>query len=162
MALSDEDRREVQGLIRDAVSDYIDQQDIPAKLIKQRHTEANMIFFGLAANRPDGSTEVKSYFATNTAVLSVWDGSAWVDIPRIPASPGAYTQTYSTADRTHENPTATAVGDLVATDGGWGYSSEANADAVHTAIDALIADVADVKQLLNSVIDDLQSIGLVD
>ncbi|KKN32427.1 hypothetical protein LCGC14_0814150, partial [marine sediment metagenome] len=74
--------------------------------------------------------------------------------------PGAYTQTYATADKTHANPTATAVGDLVATNGGWGYSSEANADKVHDAIDKLVADVADVKQVINAVIDDLQALGL--
>ena len=54
--------------------------DIPPKSISQRHMEANanMIFFGLAANIPDGSTHTKVYFATDTGVLYCWDGSAWL------------------------------------------------------------------------------------
>lgn len=76
------------------------------------------------------------------------------------AQAGAYTQTYATADKTHANPTATAPGDLVATDGGWGYSTEANADKVHDTLDKLVADMADIKQLVNAVIDDLQAYGL--
>ena len=54
------------------------QSDIPTDGIKQRHIEARIIFTGLAADRPDGTTEVLVYFATDTGVLSIWDGSAWV------------------------------------------------------------------------------------
>lgn len=48
--------------------------------IQQRHIESNalLIFTGLAADRPDGSTHVKAYFATNTGVLSIWSGTAWL------------------------------------------------------------------------------------
>lgn len=46
--------------------------------------------------------------------------------------------------------TGVAVGDLVATNGGWGYSSEVNADAVHTAIDQLVADVTALDTLLTA------------
>jgi hypothetical protein len=53
------------------------QSDIPPGVIKQRHIEANIIFFGLAANKPSGSTEVKAYYATDTNVLYLWDGAAW-------------------------------------------------------------------------------------
>jgi hypothetical protein len=137
------------------------QGDIVPKAVKQGHIDGKIIFTGTTASRPDGSTEVNSYFSTDDNILAIWDGSEWVEFARIPASLTTYTQTYSTADATHANPTATAVGDLVATSGGWGYSTEANADKVHTAIDALIVDLADVKQLVNQVIDDLQSIGLV-
>ena len=75
--------------------------------------------------------------------------------------PSAYTQTFATADKTHENPTASAVGDLVATSGGWGASTEANFDLIHTTLDALVADMADIKQLVNAVIDDLQAYGIL-
>lgn len=74
----------------------------------------------------------------------------------------AYTQTYSTSDKTHANPTATAVATTAATaTSPYGYTTAAQADAIVAAINALITDLADVKQLVNAVIDDLQSLGLV-
>lgn len=45
--------------------------------IKQRHLESWIIFSGLAADLPDGETEVKAYFATDTNTLYLWNGSAW-------------------------------------------------------------------------------------
>lgn len=100
------------------------------------------------------------------------------------AQGSAYTQTYSTADKTHANLTATgiaqaaatALGDLVATQNtGWGSSTEAGFDSIATQVDVLVlhtteldldyerllVDVTDLKQLVNSVIDDLQALGLV-
>ncbi len=73
------------------------------------------------------------------------------------SSPNTYTKTYSTEDRTLENPTAVAVGDLVATSGGWGASSEANFDKVGTAIDALIADNLDLRKIISALIDDVKA-----
>jgi hypothetical protein len=73
----------------------------------------------------------------------------------------AYTQTYSTADRTIAAPTAEAPGDLVATEGGWGASSEANFDKIHDTLDKLVADNLDLRQAVTALIDDLQEIGLV-
>ena len=86
-----------------------------------------------------------------------------VTAPKIAGAPAnTYTQTYSTADRTVANPTATAPGDLVATEGsGWGANSEANFDKIGTAIDALVADNLDLRQAISALIDDLQTIGLV-
>lgn len=79
-----------------------------------------------------------------------------------PASrPTAFTQTYSTATKTHSNPTATAPGDLVSTSGGWGASTEANFDKISTALDALVADMVNVKSVVNQIIDDLQTTGLL-
>ncbi len=75
--------------------------------------------------------------------------------------PTAFTQTYSTATKTHSNPTAAAPGDLVATSGGWGADSEVNFDKISTALDALVADMANVKQVVNQIIDDLQTEGLL-
>lgn len=91
------------------------------------------------------------------------DGSNIGFFGTAPASQAAaYTQTYSTADRTHANPTASAPGDLNVTNSSpWGYGSEAEADTVWQTLDALVADLADVKQLVNAIIDDLQSYGLV-
>jgi hypothetical protein len=73
----------------------------------------------------------------------------------------AFTQTYATADRTHANPTATSVVTTAVTQTTpFGYASGAQGDAVATTINAIIVDLADLKQLVNSVIDDLQSYGL--
>ena len=74
--------------------------------------------------------------------------------------PSAYTQTYSTANKTVENPTGVTMGDLVATSGGWGASSEVNFDKITTAVDQLIADNLDLRQVITSMIDDLQILGL--
>ena len=73
--------------------------------------------------------------------------------------PSAYTQTYSTADKTHANFTSA---DLSAFTGGTvGFLDAAERDGVRTQFNALRADVADIKQLVNSIIDDLQLMGLV-
>jgi hypothetical protein len=53
------------------------------------------------------------------------------------------------------------VGDLVATSGGWGYSSEANADKVHTGIDGLVDDVVSLSNKVNEILLALKSVGIV-
>lgn len=60
----------------------IHQSDIPVGTIKQRHIQPNalLVFTGLAADRPDGSTFVKAYFATDTFALSIWTGNAWKSV----------------------------------------------------------------------------------
>lgn len=93
----------------------------------------------------------------------------------------AYTQTYATADKTHANPTATnpaapaaytahaagavAVVSNAATDLDTTAAALATlrgeVAAYELVISALIVDVADLKQLVNSLIDDQQTLGLV-
>lgn len=76
--------------------------------------------------------------------------------------PSAYTQTYSTADKTHAAMTsADLVTTAVTQTTPWGFASQAQGDAIATQVNALRADVIDVKQLVNSLIDDLQALGLV-
>lgn len=83
--------------------------------------------------------------------------------------PGAYTQTYSTANKTIAAPTAVVTGlaSLSAITGG-----ESPTEAEHnlavaqinyliTAVTALIADDLDNRQTANALIDDLQALGLV-
>ena len=61
------------------------QQMIVPDAIKMRHMgEANRFFrSGLSADRPTvgetGTDSSAAYFATDTGVLSVWDGSAWLE-----------------------------------------------------------------------------------
>jgi hypothetical protein len=72
------------------------------------------------------------------------------------ARPSAYTQTYATADKTQANLTVGA--DLGAfTD----PPSAAEMAALRTFVNALKADLTDVKQITNSIIDDLQTLGLL-
>jgi hypothetical protein len=83
--------------------------------------------------------------------------------------PTAYTQTYATADKTHAAPTAAT---LTVTDGAGtndntigAITADASVIAavqeIADEINKLVADVADVKQLANSVIDDLQTLGIL-
>jgi hypothetical protein len=53
------------------------QSDIPQRIIKRRHVEDNVIVFGLAANLPATGNDVKAYYATDTDVLYLWDGSTF-------------------------------------------------------------------------------------
>ncbi len=75
------------------------------------------------------------------------------------ARAAAYTQTYATADKTHA---AFTSADLAAfTGGAVGFLDAAERDGIRTQFNALRADVADLKQLANSIIDDLQAYGLL-
>lgn len=73
--------------------------------------------------------------------------------------PTAYTQTYATADKTHADFTSADIGAF--SGGTMGFLDAAERDNIRTQYNALRADVADLKQLVNSVIDDLQALGLV-
>lgn len=55
--------------------------DIMQGEIKQRNLEANthVIVFGLSADRPDGSSYTKAYFSLDLGVLSLWNGSEWLE-----------------------------------------------------------------------------------
>lgn len=75
--------------------------------------------------------------------------------------PTAITQTYSTADKTHANFTSADLATTAATQTTpWGFATQAQADNIATQFNLLRADLADAKQLLNSLIDDLQTLGL--
>jgi len=57
------------------------QQNLLPKCVHQRHIfQGWVIFSGLAANRPDGTTQIKAYFATDTHILSLWDGTSWFNV----------------------------------------------------------------------------------
>lgn len=76
--------------------------------------------------------------------------------------PSAYTQTYSTADKTHAASTFAAVSETAATTTlPFGYTTAAQADAIPRELNDLADDVTDLKNLVNSLIDDLQALGLV-
>ncbi len=77
------------------------------------------------------------------------------------AKPSAYVQTYSTAARTVPAATAVAVDTTAATSTlPFGYT-EAQANAIPVAINAVAADLLALKQVVNALIDDAQAVGLV-
>ena len=140
----------------------IHQSDIVPKTIKNRHIDGIIIGTGTAVNRPSGASYTKAWFSSDTNLFSLWDGVEWVGFARIPAALSTYTQTYSTADKTHANSTFAAVSETAATQTTpWGYGSAAQADAITVELNDLGDDVTDLKQLVNAIIDDLQSIGLI-
>jgi hypothetical protein len=81
----------------------------------------------------------------------------------------AYTQTFATADKTHAARTATAltVADGAGTNDGTIGAITADASVIAAVqelaamVNALIVDVADTASVVNSVVDDLQTFGLV-
>ena len=77
------------------------------------------------------------------------------------ARPAAYTQTYSTASRVHYNPLAQNDSTFIETEGGWGFQSMAEMTKAMGIINNIINDVGNVKNLVNSIIDDLQGYGLL-
>lgn len=75
--------------------------------------------------------------------------------------PSAYTQTYSTAARTNPNVTTTIADTTTSTQSTpWGYATQTQADSLPVQINALQADLLDLKKLVNALIDDHQALGL--
>lgn len=118
----------------------------------------------LASGAPAGGTDGSINIQTVTTGKVGFFGATAV------VRQSAYTQTYSTADKTHANPTATALTNANGTADGTlddvtGSHSQTilnnNFKECTTGINALILDLADLKQLVNSVIDDLQAYGLL-
>lgn len=86
MDISNQNTRELVRLlsaqdarIKSLETALVDQQNIVPKAVKNRHIDGIIIETGLATNRPDGSTHTKAYFATDSGVLSIWDGTQWLD-----------------------------------------------------------------------------------
>lgn len=74
----------------------------------------------------------------------------------------AYTQTYATADKTHANLTSANLATTGVTQTTpYGFAGAAQGDDIATQFNALRVDLTDLKQLVNSIIDDLQSLGLI-
>jgi hypothetical protein len=74
----------------------------------------------------------------------------------------AYTQTYATATKTHANPTGVAVVTTGVTQTTpFGFVGAAQGDALSTTLNQVIVDLANLKQVVNSIIDDLMSRGIV-
>lgn len=117
---------------------------------------------GSVYERTDGGTGTTFYVKESGS-----SSTGWRAIPGAVSS--AYTQTYATASRTQSNPTAAAltVTDGTGTNDGTigAITADASVIAAVQEIAAMVAkiitDHANTKQVLNSVIDDLQTISLL-
>ena len=101
-----------------------------------------------------GASDPVVRFSMNATGLSFFNATP-------AARPTAYTQTYSTADRTHANVTQSTppAGGTGATEGA--YDTAVNRNLMIASITAGAVDLLDLKQLVNSIIDDLQAYGLL-
>lgn len=106
------------------------QQMVIPDAIKMRHVGEGVRYLrsGLAANRPTSGEEPLQgsavYFATDTNVLSIWDGNSWVEYnsPTAITVAGTYTPTASAEANTTVTPTAAQymrVGTVVTVSGGF-------------------------------------------
>jgi len=81
--LDEKDKEEVKMMIRKQIEDeqnLLHQSQFPAGVVKRRALADKITVFGLAANRPVGdSTGISVWFATDTDVLSCYNGTAWVE-----------------------------------------------------------------------------------
>jgi hypothetical protein len=119
-----------------------------------------------AYNIVAGSTTGLKIGTATTQKIGIWNTTPVVQ-------PSAYTQTYATADKTHANATAADLTDqsagtpattITALADGTTYANDVasirnNFASLADQHDKLLVDVLDLKQLVNSVIDDFQAIG---
>ena len=74
-------REMVATEIAKALNGRITQMMIPSDTIKQRHVGEGVRYLrqGLASEKPTlGELKGATFFATDTNVLYIWNGSAWV------------------------------------------------------------------------------------
>jgi hypothetical protein len=110
-------------------------------------------FIGFTGNGTTGSGTAAIQFGhTQVAFFS--------GTPRAQAAP--YTRDYVSTSRTLALSSGTSVPSTPSTQtGAWYYPSSGDAAAIPAAINGLVIDIANVKQVLGSVLSDLQSYGLL-
>lgn len=108
---------------------------------------------------------------TNSATRMEFGSGATIGVFGVTpaARASAYTLTYSTADKTHANPTSSALSGIASSTTGSALTEpdaayvqatwQTNMRRIQDQYNALRTDVLDLKQLVNSVITDLQAYG---
>ena len=79
--MEEDTKQEIKRLIQEELQGVIGQFDVLPDMVKQRHVGEGIRFIrsGTAANRPTSGEKAGAvWFATNTDVLSVWNGTTWV------------------------------------------------------------------------------------
>ncbi|MDF1666381.1 MAG: hypothetical protein P1V97_31825 [Planctomycetota bacterium] len=120
-----------------------------------------------------GATVTRSLSVLGEAILLFGiDDDRWLTVVLGVSQAGAYTQTYSTADRTHAARTAAALtenggaiggtndGDLPDLSSPDAATNAAAIREIAIALNKLVVDQADTAQVVNAVVDDLQAHGL--
>jgi hypothetical protein len=137
----------------------------------------SVLFIGGYGNTTGGSLEFRPGIGVTTngtaqfnnafsnKVIEVGGASGAPTLGFFGATPvvrvAAYTQTFSTASRTVSNPTFSNLVTTAATNVvPYGFTTQAQADDIATKVNQLAADVAILRQLINSLIDDSQAYGL--
>ena len=122
----------------------------------------------VARNQANGA-DINIISVPGTDRVQIRDGEILVTADSIgffgvaPAARAAtYTQTFATADNTHAaDGSADLATTAVTQTTPYGFAGAAQGDNIATQFNLLRATVADLKQLVNSVIDDLQAYGLL-
>ena len=73
-------KEEIEKMVGQGSVRAIHHSQLTPKLIKQRHIDGAIIKIGTAADLPTSdSTGILAHFQTDTGVLSIWDGTQWLD-----------------------------------------------------------------------------------
>lgn len=72
-------KEEIEKIVEDSKSKPIHHSQITPKMIKQRHLEDLVIKTGASDRPTDDTTGVKAHFDTSTGVLSIWNGTTWLE-----------------------------------------------------------------------------------
>lgn len=107
------------------------------------------------------STSTDATPSVLTSLLELYLGNAISVFGVTPVTrAAAYTQTYATATKTHSNFTSADLATTAATQTSpWGFALQAQAENIATQFNLLRADLANLKQIVNSIIDDQQAYG---
>jgi len=77
-----EDEKKVQEMIDEAMHSLdgriLHPSEFVLGLVKPRFIDGVIIQFGLAADRPVDGSSTKAWFAEDSGVLSLWNGTAWL------------------------------------------------------------------------------------
>lgn len=141
---------------------YVAGDTITTDDITVNEITADQITMTAGANVVLNATTGTKIGTATTQKLGFYNATAIVQ-------PSAYTQTYSTANKTVAAPTATTltVADGAGTNDGTIGAITADASVIAAvqelaaAVNALIADDLDNRQTVTALIDDLQALGLV-
>lgn len=156
------------GTLTNAYGLYIQDINTAATLNYAIFTNAGLIHFGdtvdlasgknltlLAGNITTDTTTGTKIGTSTTQKLGFYNATPVVQ-------PSAYTQTYSTASKTNPTATAANLSTTASTNTTpYGFATSAQADDIATQVNKMQTDYINLQKLVNSLIDDLQSLGLV-
>ena len=138
------------------IAPVLREEDIPATICRDTEADNKITnHVSIASAHHAKYTDGEAVDAINAALSMAFFAATKI------TKPSAYTQTYATADKTHSAETSAdfPVGGTGTAAGGW--DTAANTLSALNRVIAKSRDVANLKQLVNAIIDDLQALGLV-